>query len=105
MSLFVFINVIITNIDHLIYIFVIYIIAINKLLFDLIGVIDSSSPVTGGNHTKDSSTPNSNDNGNATQPTQPHVKHDIMVWFEVLELGMCFKSITFIKIHFIIIIT
>ena len=70
-------------------------IASNKLLFHLIGVVDSSSPVTGGNHTKDSSTPNSNDNGNATQPTQPHVKHDIMVWFEVLELGMCLKSMNF----------
>ena len=80
-------------------------IASNKRLFYLIGALDSSSPVTGGNHTKESSTPNSNDNGNATQPTQPHVKHDIMVWFEVLELGVCLKSITVRSICFIIGIT
>ena len=34
-----------------------------------------------------SSTPNSTDNGSVVQQPQVHVKHDILVWFEVLELG------------------
>ena len=48
---------------------------------------DTSSPISGTNVNKDSSTPNSSDNGSVGQPTQLHVKHDILVWFEVLELG------------------
>ena len=34
-----------------------------------------------------SSKPNSTDNGSVVQQPQVHVKHDILVWFEVLELG------------------
>ena len=48
---------------------------------------DTTSPISGINVNKDSSTPNSADSGSGGQPPQLHVKHDILVWFEVLELG------------------
>ena len=48
---------------------------------------DTSSPISGINVNKASSTPNSTDNGTVGQSPQLHVKHDILVWFEVLELG------------------
>ena len=52
------------------------------------GIIDTSSPMSGGATNKDtSSTPNSTDNGSVVQQPQVHAKHDILVWFEVLELG------------------
>ena len=52
------------------------------------GIIDTSSPISGGATNKDtSSTPNSTDNGSVVQQPQVHAKHDILVWFEVLELG------------------
>ena len=44
--------------------------------------------MSGGATNKDtSSTPNSTDNGSVVQQPQVHAKHDILVWFEVLELG------------------
>ena len=61
------------------------------LLFLILGIVDAASPLSGSNTKKDSSTPSSIDNGNVGAPSQVHIKHDILVWFEVLELGMYFS--------------
>ena len=58
--------------------------------------------MSGGATNKDtSSTPNSTENGSVVQQPQVHAKHDILVWFEVLELG---KRLIFMfknkKIHY-----